>query len=590
MRRRLLTLLLLLCLLFGLSTAVFATEAFPATAGSTLTGLDKIIYDRLSEEIQKVASGETSLTYFDITLEELGLTDSWTAADLGIDALIEGSSISAAAVNALTKKLQYNIQPIAYALLADHPYALYWYDKTIGILSESQLSIGASYDYATQQWLIYFKLDAYLTFALAVSKEYASGLTATMQAGSCFCEVDLQKRDSFRVDEALAEARAIVQANEAKSDYEKLAAYRDAICAAVSYHHTAAETEDYPYGNPWQLISVFDGDPGTNVVCEGYAKAFKYLCDLTDFEGDIHCYLVDGWSDGGTGAGAHMWNLVVMPDGESYVVDVTNCDENTLGYPHWLFLAGDDNNGASSADYVIVIPEHDLGNGSLGGQIAYLYNDATCGLWDERILDIADSDYVPGEDDGKDEEDTPHTHFIVPDAAVAPTCTADGLTEGSHCLTCGEVLVVQETVPATGHSYDAGTAAFTWNGDFSDCKASVTCTAGDHTRQLGGHITRTQSADGRSITLTAAFLLDGVPFSTETVIRAEGDSLVLPAAAKELQLLIVGFETSGRLVSCQMTETEDSTVDLSGIEGDRILVFFLKDNAWTPVLPSLLAK
>lgn len=30
-----------------------------------------------------------------------------------------------------------------------------------------------------------------------------------------------------------------------------------------------------------ELIWVFDGDSSTNVVCEGYAKAFQYLCDLS---------------------------------------------------------------------------------------------------------------------------------------------------------------------------------------------------------------------------------------------------------------------------------------------------------------------
>ena len=45
-------------------------------------------------------------------------------------------------------------------------------------------------------------------------------------------------------------------------------------------------------------------------------------------------------------------------------------------------------------------------------------------------------------------------HTIVVDPAVAPDCTHTGLTEGSHCSVCNEVLKAQETVPATGHSYD----------------------------------------------------------------------------------------------------------------------------------------
>ena len=48
-----------------------------------------------------------------------------------------------------------------------------------------------------------------------------------------------------------------------------------------------------------------------------------------------------------------------------------------------------------------------------------------------------------------------HTEAINP--AVAETCTTTGLTEGKHCSVCGEVLVAQRAIPATGHSWNDGT-------------------------------------------------------------------------------------------------------------------------------------
>ena len=48
-------------------------------------------------------------------------------------------------------------------------------------------------------------------------------------------------------------------------------------------------------------------------------------------------------------------------------------------------------------------------------------------------------------------------HIGWTDPAVAPTCTKSGLTEGSHCAVCGEILTAQQSVPATGvHTYENG--------------------------------------------------------------------------------------------------------------------------------------
>lgn len=96
------------------------------------------------------------------------------------------------------------------------------------------------------------------------------------------------------------------KATSSMTDEEILALFRDEICDLVEYNDAAAD-DSYTgdYGNPWQLVYVFDGDPTTNVVCEGYSKAFQHLCDLTFFD-DAICYTVTGTMGGGTGAGGHM--------------------------------------------------------------------------------------------------------------------------------------------------------------------------------------------------------------------------------------------------------------------------------------------
>lgn len=70
----------------------------------------------------------------------------------------------------------------------------------------------------------------------------------------------------------------------------------------------------------------------------------------------------------------------------------------------------------------------------------------------------------------------PKTHTPVTDAAVAPTCTETGLTEGSHCSHCGKVLTAQTVIPTTEHAWDEGTVTIPASCTEPGAK-TLTCTA-----------------------------------------------------------------------------------------------------------------
>ena len=67
--------------------------------------------------------------------------------------------------------------------------------------------------------------------------------------------------------------------------------------------------------------------------------------------------------------------------------------------------------------------------------------------------------------DATDTVDIPaNGHTEVTDAAVEPTCTVPGKTEGKHCSVCNEILVAQTEIPAKGHTWTA-----------ASCTAPRTC-------------------------------------------------------------------------------------------------------------------
>ena len=277
------------------------------------------VYNEVKPMVKQVADGTRDSTIFEIP-------GTWakTKSDWGITgAVISAGKLTAEASDAI--EAAFNLDALMQRMLSEMPYELYWFDKTEGI--------GMSYGVSLSGEILTVKN---LKLSMYISQAYAK----INEGGATYDPLTADTAKTSAAKRAAENATQVVAANTAKSDHEKLKAYLDYIKAAVSYNNEAANNNATPYGDPWQIIYVFDNDPSTNVVCEGYAKAFKHLCDLSSFsESDLFCSLVTGTMTVGTSAGPHMWNIVTI-GGRNYLVDVTNCDADTVGVPDKLFLCG----------------------------------------------------------------------------------------------------------------------------------------------------------------------------------------------------------------------------------------------------------
>lgn len=270
------------------------------------------LYNGLKAELAKIAAGTRTNTA--ITIPTLS---PWSMADLNVTTFSANGELTVDTKSAIDKKLTLVIT----ALLTDCPFEIYWLDKGSLPLSYGWSIMGDGLSLRS------------LTFYFLVAKDYSAGDNLTTDPVKTAAAAN-----------AVAKAQKIVEANAAKSNKDKLEAYRKAICDLVSYDSSAAASSPSTVGiNPWQMVYVFDENPATNVVCEGYSKAFQYLCDLSTFTGNVECHTVLGMTETPSVSGFHMWNVVTMEDGRNYLVDVTNCDSGTIGADDLLFLAHTDN-------------------------------------------------------------------------------------------------------------------------------------------------------------------------------------------------------------------------------------------------------
>ncbi len=456
----------------------YAFSTFGTKARERLSAADQEFYDVLKAKIEAVAENGGSTRF---TLNDLSwLKTSWTNTELGVESIDDLDAVAEIFL------AQFDANAILTALLDDCPFDLYWFDKT----GTGGFASGYSYSYSQYnngtKNIITKVTFTKMNFVFYVSADYQGGSNTAVTSNVA------------KVKTARTNAAKLVADCEAMSDYEKLAAYKDYILHAVEYNQAALDN-DAPYGDPWQLINVFDGDSSTNVVCEGYSKALQYLCDLSGLD----CICADGYTNGN-----HMWNVVTL-DGSNYLVDLTNCDGNNIGAPDLLFLVGGTylaGDTDDSGQYCFTLH---------GQPFIYICPD----------LNLSAIDYVPSA--------APALYTVTVDAGIE-----NGTVSASHAQAEAGTEITLTATPAEGYMLESLSATYGENqsleisgGSFIMPAADVTVTAGfaAHTHSYGtdGKCTCGAECD-HTAAVTAVPNDDGL---THRILCACGQNVVTEAEA-----------------------------------------------------------
>ena len=344
-----------------------------ASASARLSGHNLSCYTYLKQEIRKIADGERTEAIITVPVEEVdaGLTGPMYAEDLDLPYIVdEDGELHSSLRTKTNARFVLTLSVIMNALRADCPYELYWH---LGSTSLARPDLILKADAEGVPYVVYaggpaFKLKVEETYRAEAGNEYLTDAAKTGAAAAAVSNA----------------ASYVEQARSAcADDYETLRFYMRKIKDLVEYDHDAiANTNTLTDRGAWNLVYVFDGNPDTNVVCEGYAEAFQYLCDQTDFESDlIECMGVKGYLNKADAANLHKWNIVTMEDGLKYLVDVTSCDtRNNEAY----FLKGA--SGSAAAWYKV----YTTGT----SYTSYKYYTETTAVYTSEDLTLSENDYL----------------------------------------------------------------------------------------------------------------------------------------------------------------------------------------------------
>ena len=307
------------CISFIMTAALAVVISIPADASTTvrnaswgdLTSIEQPMYNHLVSELERIVSkgGSTEITFDGLQFD----TDD-----------ISGDKVNAGIL----------WDDIYTWVSFNHPELLFFEEINPDDQDASDMTVGPTS----------------FSVKIGVDKKYRGSDEYTLSTNAASIAAS-----------AKSTADSVISKNSNKGTYDTIKAYADWIADNVSYDHSAARlsASEITDNSPWNVISVFDNDSSTNVVCEGYAKAFQYLMDNTPrfVSAGITSKIVtstvpvtNGSSSAVSGSSigvddettGHMWNVVTI-NGKNYLVDVTWYDtDSAVPYRTKYLLGGED--------------------------------------------------------------------------------------------------------------------------------------------------------------------------------------------------------------------------------------------------------
>ena len=296
------------------------------------------------------------------------------------------------------------------------------------------------------------EIDVEDEIVLSTDKEYV--LSEEMLSGRCLelgCEVtNLQNNESDEFQLGIYEKddtdRGITYINEEK---DRIAQFPEgkSVVLKVAFPENVAEDMKYQWYKEDGSVNCTDSE--YTIVMPN--KEISYTCRVSDKNGNVCSYsfelypstkfmlrrYVNGYKINGNGWSVSPSSKVVME------VRAMTGDSDNVTYQWYKqqdsLYRKEAIKGATDATYTIIADE-----GTDDRELYYCL--ATRGN-EREWIDF----YIDTTDDVCDHTDIE----VLP--AVPATCEKDGLTEGKRCTECGETIVEQEVVKATGHKWDNGT-------------------------------------------------------------------------------------------------------------------------------------